>query len=255
MKVLKSNIVLQLERPTILNNWSGSTLRGALYSSFNHIGDEKSKAANEVLFNTGNKDNSLITNTIVIAGWDTDKISNKANFEITLFGEGIGYYDSILNILKNGVDLNGVRATLSSEQSAEVNVETKLSITGDTLTLLFQTPVHFKKSFLDLSFKNMLRAMLLREKAVKKTCGMDYDMDYDGLLDEADKIQKILVKVRKVDMVRNGTTGVMHVPCLVGFVKYKGDFSKFNEHLAFARYFNIGKWCSMGLGKIEFMEV
>ena len=244
---------MQLERPTEMNRWSGSTLRGALYNELEHSDNTK---ANEVLFCTGKQDDSLITNTIIIIGEDNEGIVNKAKFEITLFGDGISYYGSILDILKNGVDLNGVHAVLSYEYSQEVDVETSMSIKGDTLVLLFQTPVNFKKSFMDLSFRNMMRAMLLREKAVKKTCSMDYNgMDYTGLLDEANKIQKTLVKVKKVDMMRHGTTGVMHVPCLVGFVKYKGDFSKFNEHLAFARYFNIGKWCSMGLGKIEFMEV
>ena len=255
MNVLKSNIVLQLEVPTVLNSWSGSTLRGALHNAFETLGDDTSRKANDVLFNTATKDNSLITNTIIINGRDKHDISKTADFEITLFGDGINYYGSIIDVLKNGVELNGVKAVLKYDSSELVEVESKLDISGDTLVVLFQTPVNFKKSFMDLSFRSILRACLLREKAVKKTCGLDYDMDYDGLLAEADKVEKTLTKLKKVDMVRNGSLGVTHVPCLVGFIKYKGDFTKFNEHLAFVQNFNIGKWCSMGLGKIEFMGV
>lgn len=283
---VKVDITLKSEKAVILNNWTSSSIRGALSNRMMHryckIKDNDcSKCSNfktcavSTLFNAEkHQDNKLISNPIIINSFCNDNtISDTINMQLVLFGNGIMFLQHIILELSDGIYINSagekvlfkldsIKYTDSKENMLDNGILCNLHMSSvkdisikDRLVVEFNTPVRLKDSFTKLEFKDFMRAVLIRLKAVYNTAGIEYEIPYNELLDSCCSIKLEKRNIRFKKAIRaSKSRGKNEVPVLTGKLVYSGNLDKFIPYLALAQDFNIGKWCTMGLGKFTISD-
>lgn len=277
---VKLDIVLKSEKPVILNNWTSSSIRGALSNRMMHryckIRDNDcSKCDNfntctvSVLFNAEkHQDNRMLSNPIIINSFCKENtISDTINMQLILFGKGIMFLQHIILELVEGIYINSagkkvlfklddISYTDSEEQVLNAGILCSLHTSsvkdiniGNKLVIDFKSPVRLKESFIKLEFKDFMRAVLIRLKSVYNTAGVDYVIPYNELLEASAEVKLDKRNIYLKNIIRaSKSNGKNEVPVLVGSLVYSGDFDRFIPYILLAQDFNIGKWCTMGLG-------
>lgn len=264
-----------------LNSWTGSTIRGAIsnklmlkycFNKRHNCGDciSRNTCPISILFNASSaEDKKLNTNPIVINAFykDTSETHNSIDFELSLFGNGIMAFQTIMLELKDGIQpgksmalFKLTEAKYSSGKDVfvkgiireiDVNDIVPLKIESNILKVTFQSPLVIKESFRDMTFKSFVRACLIRSKAVSNTVGIELDYAYRELVEKANRVKTLensidnysLIRYSKTKNTRTSITG------RIGQVQYEGDFTEFIPYISIAQEFNIGQWCTMGLGR------
>lgn len=277
---LKVDLVLKSENPIKLNGWTGSTLRGALSHRMmkryckNKVKDCATCNNNctcciGVLFNTAKQNSKeLTTNPIVInSNYENGRVSNEIKCNMVLFGNGTMFLQNIIMELTEGIEIGHTKELFKLESANYTGTNEELVSNGvvcsikfcDTqpikadnqLKITFESPWAAKKSFDELSFTDFIRACLIRTMAVYNTVGIPLDMDYHGLLDKSASIKRVQKEIESSKAIRYSSRrkSVMNIPVITGELVYEGELTEFLPYIAVAQEFNIGKMCSMGLGK------
>lgn len=277
---VKVDIKLKSEKPAILNSWTSSSLRGALSNRLMHRycklkDNDCSKCSNfktctvSVLFNAEkHQDNRMVSNPIIINSFCKENtISDTIDMQLVLFGKGIMFLQHIILELVEGIYINSagekvlfkledIKYTDSDERVLDNGILCSLHTSGvkdmnvgNKLIVDFKTPVRLKESFIKLEFKEFMRAVLIRLKSVYNTAGVNYEIPYNELLESCADIKLEKRNIHYKNVIRaSKSNGKNEVPALIGNLVYSGNFDKFIPYILLAQDFNIGKWCTMGLG-------
>lgn len=267
-----TNIILRSEKPITLNSWTGSTLRGAISKALmKQDCREKNKncktcskaqvCTNALLFNNKQNGSDITANPIVLnITQKCDGIkTNTIDFELILIGKGVLAQYSLIDTLNKGIKIynpeDGTDVIFRLYKCGETiteEVKPKL-LSSKGIRVEFESPTILKDSMQDLSPVSFMRAVLIRNKAVK---GLVEQKPLDGYMsacdDMRDNVEVGTKSIKNVTQERKSIThGKMVRSGVVGYIEYKGDFTPYAEQLAVAEKFNIGKMCSMGSGKIK----
>lgn len=272
MNIVKLETTLKAENNIWLPDFLGSTLRGALISRLskkyctsrnlecrqceNHI------CINKQLFNNWEEtqSNNTSANPIIINAKTLQNPSNQIELEIILLGSAIIYTEIIVDTLKEGIFIkNKELFTATNVETSIIDTElikNKYSSGKIKVELLSETSI--PSSMMSLDFKQLIRAVLIRYKAVGETLGLNMNYSYKELTEAANsKIKLENRNIKTTELIRKSsrTDKKNTVPCIVGELVYSGDFSDYYKYLNIIEYLNIGKWCTMGLGKISIKEI
>lgn len=283
---LNIDIILKSDSKATLNNWCGSTIRGALSNSLMHryckSKDKNcSKCMNHnfcpvgIVFNTANnEDGQLNTNPVIInAFYAKDTITNEIKFNLVLFGNATMAIQNILIELLSGIELGRNRTVFKLKNAyysgtdesifekgklgvLKLHKYPEITLNSNVLHVKFESPMVCKQSIKDMSFKSFIRACLIRDKAIYNTLGIEIDFDYKDLLEKAENIEVSNSSLNLFKLARCSKTKqrVTEIAGKIGDITYTGDFSEFIPYISMAQEFNIGKWCTMGLGKFKVIE-
>jgi len=128
---------------------------------------------------------------------------------------------------------------------------------GHLLTLRFVTPMRIKYQGSYTSqpqFHIILRTLLRRLSSLLYFhCGEQLNLNYKEMIDEAQRIKILKVRVDWIDWERYSGRQEqrMKLGGFVGRVTYRGDISKFLPFLKIGEYTHLGKAAVFGLGKYE----
>jgi CRISPR-associated endoribonuclease Cas6 len=128
---------------------------------------------------------------------------------------------------------------------------------GHLLTLRFVTPTRIKYQGSYTShpqFHIILRTLLRRLSSLLYFhCGEELSLTYKEMIDEAQRIKTLKVRVDWIDWERYSGRQEqrMKLGGFVGRVTYRGDISKFLPFLKIGEYTHLGKAAVFGLGKYE----
>lgn len=266
MKFVKITARLKADRAVELNQFTGSTVRGALISSLSKSFCAKRNVEcdscdagitcpNKILFNMGEyTDDNWISNPIVI---NADYLeSGEIDIVIKLFGLGSMSAQSIVMVLKNGLYLGKERDKFTPVGDVSVEIMRRDSIEVQPfkgrLRVNFVSPAHLQKWRLNLDFCDFMRCCMYRYMSINRLSNSEPIINYKRLLEDSNKIKLISKDIHAVELGRFSRRTQMqnHIRCLTGSVEYDGDFSDYIGIIRFAEEFNIGKWCTMGLGRI-----
>lgn len=280
---MKVDITLKSDRAIRLNDWTGSTIRGALsHNLMRKRCISKDKKCEEcsikvcpvgVLFNTPKHNTKqILSNPIIVESFSNNEQTDTINIHLTLFGTGTMYLQNILMELEDGICIGNTRTVfyLESARYSETGEEifkdgllTKVRYTSpkkldieDSMKITLITPLYAKDSFISLEFEQFMRAVLLRVEAVYRTVGITDYIPRKELLDKASNIKVLNKRLYVKRMVRKSSNkGEMCINTINGTITYKAedefDFQQFLPYIAIAQEFYIGKMCTMGLGRFK----
>lgn len=272
MKIVKLETTLKAENNIWLPDFLGSTLRGALISRLskkyctsknlecrqckNHI------CINKQLFNNWDETqgNNTSANPIIINAKTLHNPSNQIELEIILLGSAVIYSEIIANTLEEGLIIKNKELFVATDVDTTIidldSIENKYS--SGKIKVSLQSQTSLPSSMMGLDFKQFIRAILIRYKAVGEILGLDMNYSYKELTESAnDKVSLENKSINIKELVRKSsrTDKKNTVPCIVGELVYSGDFSDYYKYLNIIEYLNMGKWCTMGLGKINIEEI
>lgn len=251
-----------------LNYWLGSTVRGALIKSLkdeycinNQLDCDNCNIGIicpiKGLFNTKTSDSNK-ANPIIL----NNRIINNKEFilDITLLANGIMYRELIKDILKEGLLINSHGRSIvfraSNIKCTDIhNVDAyRLSDKNYNKVIInFKSPVSLQSSAIKLEFKDLIRIAMTRFRSIQNISSEEYTFSYQELIDKAKEIKTMNKKIEYVNLFRYSTKHNTRnkAPCIIGEITYEGDLRPFVDILKYAELFNIGKWTTMGLGKVE----
>ena len=125
----------------------------------------------------------------------------------------------------------------------------------DTLTLRLLTPTRIthKGHITDqLPFHLFWRRLIGRISALGYFhCGESLDLDFKGLITQAETVQTVQSRLRWHDWTRYSSrqNQKMQLGGLIGSVTYKGDLAAFLPFVALGVFLHVGKNATFGLGK------
>ncbi len=123
------------------------------------------------------------------------------------------------------------------------------------ITLHFVTPTCLKFAghlTSDFQFHHLIRALLHRLSGLLYFhCGSELDVDFRGLIQRAEKIEKISDTLRWLEQTRYSSRQKteMQKGGFVGSVTFAGDLTPFLPLLVAGEFVHVGKGTAMGLGK------
>ena len=252
-----------------LNYWLGSRVRGALIRELSKISCIKDELHCEecnagiicpvkALFNRteNNTANPIVINNKIIS-------NREFNLDITLIENAIIFREIIKDILIDGIniDIKNIKLLFKAtdvryKDDNEICRVDKYKISNKSYSKVkvnFKYPVRLQQSATSLEFYDLIRVIMTRFRSIQRITKEEYTFDYKELLEEAKNIKIESININRIDLHRYSSKHKkkMDAYCLVGDVTYSGDFSKFIDILNYGELFNIGKWTSMGLGKME----
>lgn len=127
------------------------------------------------------------------------------------------------------------------------------------LTLRFLTPTRIKHNgnFIEHpEFHAVFRALLRRLSSLALFhCGVRLDVDYRGLIAQAESVRLVEDRSRRLDFERYSSRQRqrMDLSGLVGEAAYEGDLSTFAPYLLFGQWTHVGKNATFGLGRYELL--
>lgn len=267
IKYIRDKITIKSDRPIRLNQWTGSTLRGAICNKLmqdcirrdRNCGecDSYVMCPNAILFNNKMTKENIINPVIINSNYyGIDNImTNTIEFELVLFGSGLLVYNNVLEVLKEGVDISHTNFKLC-KHTEDIEIESLKNLElSNHIKVSFDSPLNLRwlKIGAKFEFNDLMKAILIRTKAVYDLMNMEQDYRYLDLLEKAEKVEVVRQDTSYVNMVRNSKkNGENKLKCLAGSVEYIGDVSEFIPYMSLASLVNIGKWCSMGLGRVSF---
>lgn len=171
----------------------------------------------------------------------------RGRFQLTqvLTDNGEPIYDSDTQIVHN---LNN---TLSFDEIQEEAA----SLPNDQLTVHLLTPTRIthKGQIMDkLPFHLFWRRLIGRISALAYFhCGESLELDFKGLIAQAETVQTVQSKLRWHDWTRYSSrqSQKMQLGGLIGSVTYAGELAAFSEFLALGVFLHVGKNATFGLGK------
>lgn len=271
MKYIRTNILLKSDNPIRLNEWTGSTIRGAICNKLlrndcvrkDHNCKEcnmRDICANAILFQgkaSGQPANPIVINTNYYGV--KDLCSNIVEFELVLVGHAVLVYKNILDILQEGIDICYKKFKLL-KYDEDVQIEELKNIElSNHIKIVFESGVNLEWLALkeDLTFRNFIRAVLIRTKVMYTSLGIESNYSYQDLLEKAEKIELVSQKKEIVTLNRKNKQKdkLVSLKCINGTFEYKGDMSEFIPYISLCSLINIGKWCTMGLGRFKVINV
>lgn len=274
MRYIEINAELHSEKEVILNNFLGSTVRGAIISAISKLycthKDLQCTACNEgvtcpnkILFNMKSyMKNDRVSNTIVINAFQ--KCSTNIVLDIILFGIGITAAETIKDILLNGIYLGKNREQFRADKiyfldgnkqyEKLVLAKTKNQTENTSRVVVdFISPAHIQKECMTLDFSNFLKCCMYRYMSVNQLTQSEPEIDFHGLLENAKSIKTIerTIKIENLERFSGRTQVKNEVHCVKGRLVYEGELNKYMNILRLIEVVNIGKWSSMGLGHIR----
>lgn len=130
-------------------------------------------------------------------------------------------------------------------------------LNSSLLTLSFLTPTRLKHQghLVDRpDFHIVFRALLRRLSSLALFhCGTKLDLDYQGLIAKAQKVELIWNRTRWVEWERFSSRQKekMFFGGILGEAAYAGDFTPFLPYLVFGQWTHVGKNCTFGLGRYK----
>lgn len=257
-----------------LNYWLGSTIKGAIvnqlkkkYCGFITLKCESCESGItcpiQALFNEkhiqtqGNTSNTIIINT------DIEKknlYTNKFNLEIILLSYGILYKDMILEVLREGIkfkihgnEIEFYPTNIETEDKLDSNQQDYTEKSATFLKIKTESPLKIQNSASDLSFKQLLRIMMTRIDSVGVLENNEKIYNTD-ILNQAEQDVKIVYnKTKNITLRRKSShhNKLFEEKCLVGEIAYTGNLTPYISIIKQAEILNIGKWTTMGLGRIS----
>lgn len=219
---------------------------------------------NKVLFNMKEYiGHSKVSNPIVINAYQPD--DNYIDLDVKLFGIGITSAKTMETILTEGIYLGKNRERFRADRINYIDSHNKhydqmiLAETKDEvedinkITVDFISPTHIQKDCMDLVFQDFLRCCMYRYMALNELTHSEPEIDFNNLVESAREVRTIekIIKTENLGRFSGRTQTKNNVPCIKGRVVYEGNLSQYMSILRLAELFNIGKWCSMGLGHIR----
>lgn len=266
IKYIKDKITIKSDKPIRLNQWTGSTLRGAICNKLMQDCIRKDRncgecdhyimCPNAILFNNKQTKENIINPIIINSNYyGIDNIlTNTIEFELVLFGSGLIVYNNVIEVLKQGVNICHTDFKLCKHtENIEIEGFKDLEL-GEHIKVSFESPLNLRwlKVGARFEFRDLMKAILIRTKAVYDLMEIEQDYSYLDLLEKAEKIKLVKQNTSYVSVTRySKKAGENKIKCLVGSVEYEGDVSEFVPYLSLACVVNIGKWCSMGLGRVS----
>jgi hypothetical protein len=147
----------------------------------------------------------------------------------------------------------GQKILLNAYASTSLRLPT---LQGGRITLLFTTPVRMKseRRLTDhLSFGILVRNLLRRFSSLAYFhCGCELDLDYRGVIEQADAVMTVEDKTRWMDWERYSSRQETKIKMggLVGEISFEGEgIEEFLSLLALGEYLHVGKGTAFGLGR------
>lgn len=275
MQYINIRTQLKSQNNILLNDFLGSTVRGAIISEISKLYCINSKlqcaacdcgvtCPNKILFNMKDyMNNNRISNPIVINAIQKD--GNTIDLDILLFGIGITSIETIKCILLNGIYLGKNREkfkadniyfldTYCKQYNKPVLAETKNQLEEITKIVIdFISPTHIQKHCMALNFSDFLKCCMYRYMSLNQLTQSEPEIDFNDLVEKSNNIKTIERTIKLESLGRySGRTQVKNeVHCVKGRLVYEGNISPYMNILRLAEKFNIGKWSSMGLGHIR----
>lgn len=266
IRYIRDKITIKSDKPVRLNQWTGSTLRGAICNKLMKDCIRKDRncaecesyimCPNAILFNNKQTKESTINPVIINSNYyGIENIwTNTIEFELVLFGTGLIAYNNVIEALKDGIVVGNANFKLCKhDENIEIKGLKDLDL-GDTIRVSFDSPLNIRwlEVGAKFEFRDLMKAILIRTKAVYDLMEIEQDYSYLDLLKKAEKIKLAKQDTSYVSVTRySKKAGENKIKCLVGSLEYVGDMSEFIPYLSLACVVNIGKWCSMGLGRIS----
>lgn len=270
---IKSN--LHSEKEVQLNNFLGSTIRGAIISEISKLYcvnedlqcntcDCGATCLNKTLFNMKSyMQNDRISNPIVINAFQ--KSSKSIELDIILFGIGITATKTIKDVLLSGIYLGKNRESFKSNRIYFLDSDNKQSeklVLAETksqteevsrIVVDFISPTHIQKDCMTLDFTDFLKCCMYRYMAVNQLTQSEPEINFNDLIESAKDIKTVERTIKLENLGRfSGRTQIKNeVHCVKGRLVYEGDLSQYMNILRIVEIVNIGKWSSMGLGHIR----
>ena len=222
MKYIRIQCIMQSENSVQLNDFLGSTIRGAIISEISKNYCTKSSidctscnfgvtCPNMILFHMKDyKQDNRVSNPIVINAMQLS--STMIKLDILLFAIGITSAQSIVDILKNGIKLGKTREqfkvdelyTLDSNNGQHKNIvlaETKESddrVTRITIDFLSQT--HIQKDCMTLDFTSFLKCCMYRYMSINKLTNSEPVIEFNKLVEESSEIKTVdrVIKIKSL---------------------------------------------------------
>jgi hypothetical protein len=162
--------------------------------------------------------------------------------------------DQMVRSVPMRVTLKDCCAYLSASRTRQADALSTLSSQRSTLPVSFLTPVRLKREgqFVDLpEFHILFRTVLRRLSSLAIFhCGVKLDLDYRGLIAEAEKVTLVQNGTKWHDWQRYSSRQreKMFFGGLVGEAVYEGDLGPFLPYLVFGQWTHVGKNATFGLG-------
>ncbi|MFH0946525.1 MAG: CRISPR system precrRNA processing endoribonuclease RAMP protein Cas6 [Planctomycetota bacterium] len=151
-------------------------------------------------------------------------------------------------------------ALVRSHQEAVCPVSSCLPAPGlERLELRFDTPLRLLRNGRleeEVPFHVLVRALLRRASSLLEFHeGIDLDLDFKGLIEEAERVEQIRSDLTRTDRVRFSARQqrTMNLVGVRGSVAYSGQLDRFRPLLALGLALGVGKGTTFGLGRMRML--
>lgn len=275
------NVKMQASHPVNIGAWTGSAIRGAIKSALARKNCKSLKyedcnrckyedCPNKFMFDRKEIGSGRIEANLVIVDaplFDNNVITNQIEFRIIVFENIFDEVGILRELLTSGIRMGEPRvlwkAIKFEEQESVIDIP---DYNGNTNRICsckidFETPIVSNQTSeikgIKLTPQTLVKLVTRRLAGISNTAELGYSVPYLELINDASNFAIIHNNLTDIELYRKSSTKnrIDHVKAKIGSIELSGKLDSFYPYLVFISNLNIGKECTMGLGKYTVSEL
>lgn len=277
--ILKVN--MQATHPVKISRWTGSMIRGAIKSAlaYKHCKNiryencNKCKyedCPNKFLFDRKETGSGRIEANLVVLDtpfFENDTVTDNLEFSIIVFENIFDEVGILRELLTEGIRMGEPRvlwqAVKFEESEDTIQIPDYKQNTDKICScrVYFDTPVVSNQTSeikgINLTPENFVKLVTRRLAGISNTAELGYMVPYAELIQDASNFAIIHNNLTDIELLRKSTTKnrIDCVKAKCGSIELSGRLESFYPYLKLISNLNIGKECTMGLGKYSVSEL
>lgn len=274
-------VTLKSDHAVNVGKWTSSMLRGAIKSALAHqhctsLQYENCNKCryedcpNKFLFDRKEIGCGTIQANLVILDapfYDEDETTDTLDFKVIIFENLCDEVDILRELFTSGIRMGKPRVLwhatqfIEDEEQIDFPEYTPNSDKVSSCVIKFETPVVSNKLLeikgCKLTPENLVKVMTVRLAGISNMAELGYEVPYKQLIEDSKDFVINKTGLSKIQMCRKSTTKnrIDTVTANIGELKLIGKLDSLHPFLKLISNLNIGKECTMGLGKFSVSEL